>query len=520
MEKTSKHGRREGADADWSNRILILSIAGILFLTLFPFALAIHSKLPRNANPFLLQSGMKGVGAFDDFLNVLLFVPFGFGLAEKLRQRGKSRGSVFLAAFAGGAMLSYGIEFFQNYIPSRDAGWHDVLTNTAGSLIGFAIYELTGRVAVRLLSTAEGGLGRFLTFRRAMWILPLYFVLWFVASVHLQKETLPSNWDPDCPFLIGNTAAGKPGTGWRGDIGRVELWNRALPDDLAERLTGAHVEGADLSDPVAAYQLAGAAPFRDERGFLPDLTWKANVAQSANSKAISLDGRDWLTSSGAASELVKEIEGTRQFSVRVICTPADVMGIDKRLVSISRASGVVDLDFRQDDANLVFWFRNPLSVRHAQLAWYIAGVFVPGQTRDILFSYDGANLTVHVNGNKEGRKYVLGPGTSIARMLRKVKPSELEAYSDVYYALLFFPAGIILGMVFRKLDPVSAHAYLFLGVCLLFPPVLLEITLVYVSGRNRSVSAIVLALCLAVAGSLWINADRPKSVEIGGHRMS
>jgi glycopeptide antibiotics resistance protein len=520
MEKSSKREQRGATILDWPNRILILSIAGILFLTLFPFVLALHSKLPRNANPFLLQSGMKSVGTFDDFLNVLLFVPFGFGLAEKLRQRGKSRGAAFLAAFASGAMLSYGIEFLQNYIPSRDAGWHDVLTNTAGALIGFAIFELTGRAAVRVLSAAESGLDGLLTFRRAAWILPLYFVLWFVASVHLQKETRPNNWDWDCLIVVGNTVAGRPGTGWRGDIARLELWNHALPDDFAAKLTSGDIKAADSSDPAAAYQLIGAAPFRDEKGLLADLSWKANAPQAASSNAISMDGKNWLSSAVPASELTKEIGESKQFSVRVICTPADVVGIDKRLVSLSRASGVVDLDLRQDDANLVFWFRNLISVRHAQLAWYIPGVFVPGQTRDILFSYDGANLTLHVNGHKEGRKYVLGPGTSLARMLRKVKPSELEAYRDVYYALLFFPAGIILGMVFRKLDAASAYSYLFLGSCLLFPPVVLEIIIIHVSGRNRSVGTIVMALCLAMAGSLWINADRHEGVERNGHRES
>src|ERR1700683_5436649 len=157
---------------DWSTRILALAIAGILFLTLFPFVFAFHTKLPGNDSPFLLQSGLKGVGWIDDFLNVMLFVPFGFGLAARFRPRGKSSGFTLILSLAAGAMLSYGIEFLQNYIPSRDAGWHDIITNTTGSVVGFALFELAGKVILRLLSATESALGTLLTLRRAAWIIP------------------------------------------------------------------------------------------------------------------------------------------------------------------------------------------------------------------------------------------------------------------------------------------------------------------------------------------------------------
>lgn len=520
MGKPQKREQRAAPALDWSNRILILSVAGILFLTLFPFALVFHSRLPGNASPFLLQSGMKGVGALDDVLNVLLFIPFGFGLAEKLRQRGMSRGAAFLAALASGAMLSYGIEFLQNYVPSRDAGWHDVLTNTAGSVIGFALFELAGGIAVRLLSAAERFLAGLLSFRRAVWIVPLYFILWFAASAHLQQESQPSNWDPNCSLVVGNTAAGRPASGWSGEINRLEVWHNALADDLAARLTAGDQAAIDSPGPAGDYRLTGKAPFPDQKGLLPELAWKSNGPQASNGNSIFLDGRGWLTSVDPVPDLVTEIQGTKQFSVRVVCTAADVVGIDKRIVSISRASGLIDLDLRQDDANLVFWFRNPISVRHALLAWYIPNVFAPHQTRNILFSYDGANLALYINGQREGRKYSLGPGTALARLLRRVKPSELEAYRYVYYALLFFPGGILLGIAFRQLDPASAGTIFFLGSCFLLPPLLLEIMLVHVSGRGRSVGALGLGLCLTVGGSLWINADRNRVVETNGRSIS
>jgi glycopeptide antibiotics resistance protein len=516
MKNSSKEEQGQGPAPDWSNRVLILAIAGILFLTLFPFGFEFHTRLPRNASPFLLQSGMKGVGVFDDFLNVLLFIPFGFGIAERLRQRGRSRGATLILTLVAGAMLSYGIEFLQNYIPSRDAGWHDVLTNTTGSLFGFALFELAGKMALRVFSVAEGALGNLLTLRRAAWVVPLYFMLWFAASVHLQKETQPRNWDPNSPLVVGNSAAGRPASGWKGEVDRVEFWSRAVPDDVARGLTVGETTNADSSGSLAAYEFSGAAPFRDERNFLPDLSWKSNAPPALNSKTIVLDGKSWFTSGVPVSELVKNIQGTNQFSVHVDCTPGEVEGADTRIVSISRASGLIDLDLRQENANLVFWFRNPISASHALLAWYIPNVFVPRQKRDILFSYDGANLFLYINGLKEGRKYELGPGTSLARLIRRVKPSELVVYKYVYYALLFFTGGILLGITCRKLDMKRITTYLPLGAALLLPPIFLEIILVHVSGRARSLGDIVLGFCLAVGGSLWINADRSKIVETNG----
>ena len=88
-------------DSGWSNRILILAIAGILFLTMYPFRLNIHA-LANGASPFLLGKSEKS-GLVDALLNVLLFVPFGFGLGEKLRERGKSIRFVLLATLAAGA---------------------------------------------------------------------------------------------------------------------------------------------------------------------------------------------------------------------------------------------------------------------------------------------------------------------------------------------------------------------------------------------------------------------------------
>jgi hypothetical protein len=78
--------------------------------------------------------------------------------------------------------------------------------------------------------------------------------------------------------------------------------------------------------------------------------------------------------------------------------PAEADGIDGRIVSISQASGLVNLNLRQEDADLVLWFRNPLSVKRSLLAWYVPHVFAPDQVRDILYAYDGSDLSTLMEG--------------------------------------------------------------------------------------------------------------------------
>src|ERR1700732_1407164 len=95
---TTNFGRTPG----WSNRFLIAAMAGILFLTLFPFRFDFQSRPLASPLPFLLGSGMKTSGPLDVFLNVLLFVPFGFGLAEKLRERKVSRLATFFMVCTAG----------------------------------------------------------------------------------------------------------------------------------------------------------------------------------------------------------------------------------------------------------------------------------------------------------------------------------------------------------------------------------------------------------------------------------
>jgi len=492
----------------WSNRILLLALAGILFLTLFPFRFALHAKPPAHFSHFLLGGVWKDSGALDVFLNILLFLPFGFGVSEKVCERGWRRRTTFVSAAVAGFLLSYSIEFLQLFTPTRASRWEDVASNTTGAVAGFAIFALCGEAIVSVAAKLENAIRSSLTPRRAALLLPLYFALWFVISAALQKETRLTNWDPKSQFLVGNDAVGSSWTAWKGTVSRVQLWNRALPDDLARSVTSGVSAAGSQSGLVASYDFLSPEPLQDRTTLLPNLSWIPQSPPPAAQNGIALDGGSWLSTQVPASRLIEALQRTNQFSLEIACIPAVSDDSDGWLISISRSPELEDLYVHQRGADLEFWFRSPVTIGHARMDWRIADVFAAGQRRDILFLYDGSNLALYVDGRKYPGVYRLGPGTALAKSVRRVRPFEMRGYDFIYLALIFIPAGALVGMALIPLGRREIPASLILSIELVSAPLILEWVLSYVSGGPVHFRSVAISLILVIVGSLWINADR------------
>ncbi len=483
-------------------------MAGILFLTCFPFQFVSHAKLADGASRFLLGATFgKHTRAFDDFLNVLLFVPFGFGLSEKLFEKGKSRTTTFFLVWIGGFFLSYAIELTQLYIPSRDSGWEDVLTNSTGAAVGFLLFIVLGSALLQSATTTERAIESLASIRWLAIVLLIYFSCWFAVSARLQAETRLTNWLPDSRLLIGSDVIGRAGMGWKGEISKLEIWDRALSPQVALALTRGAASPAGAPEALAAYDFTGGPPFRDQMKFLPDLAWSGGVQAQGDPNELVLDGGAWLVSAAPVTGLATDLKRTNQFTIHILCRPADGNGPASRIISISRSPYVSNLNVWQEDQSLAFWFRSPLSARHAQMAFYVPKALAPNQLRNILYSYDGADLSLYIDGKRAGFPYRLEPGAALARFVRWVRPKELDGYSDIYYGMVFFPAGVALGIFARAACAQSAAAWLFFALLLIAPPLLLEGVLTAVSGRAFSPGDLVLAVALSVVGALWINAD-------------
>jgi glycopeptide antibiotics resistance protein len=117
--------------------ITFLSLILILFITLFPFNFLFEETF-SGLDKFILGWGIST--PLDILLNVLLFLPLGFGLTSYLMQKKSAAGlSVFGVILLVSFGLSYSIEILQVFQPSRFPSLFDVFSNCVGGLLGYIV---------------------------------------------------------------------------------------------------------------------------------------------------------------------------------------------------------------------------------------------------------------------------------------------------------------------------------------------------------------------------------------------
>jgi hypothetical protein len=494
----------------WSNRLLILSVAGILFLTLYPFRFD-FTRMPHNGLlPIFLDGWGKDAGTFDGFLNVLLFIPFGFGLAALLRERDKAALACVGWCLLCGALLSYSVEVTQLYVPSRDSGWDDVFTNSFGSLVGCLLFAAIGKAILEAASGAEFAFRRWLTPLRGTAILALYCALWIVVSVSLQRKSRPANWIPGSFLVLANEVSAERSLGWKGQVLEVDLWDRNLPSNVPAELSSS-AQKTVVPTPFATYQLSGGGLIgsltRDSRGALPSLAPDPRSFSDVLRQPFVFDGNSWLVSQTPVDGWIDAVRATRQFAIRIVCAPNEVEDAEGTILALFRPPSTLSLEVHQQGTNLLFWFRTPFSPGRYVLPAWIPNVFAAHQNRDIILSYDGSNLYAYVDGVRQHIAFRLDPGVGLARRVRSVKSRELQGYHYIFYILVFVPAGALLGFTWLTVPPSQGGRKLLVFLIFLLPCVLLELALMHTSGRRFSAGAIALSVFFLIAGSLWINAD-------------
>jgi VanZ family protein len=496
----------EQACAEWSNRILILSLLGIAYLTLFPFRFDFAATLVFHKHPFLLETSVKQPHLLDFFLNVFLFVPFGFGLSAQARKRGGRRWTPLLLALAVGAGVSYLVELLQFYLPARDSGWEDVISNATGSVAGFFLFELCGGAILEELSKWEDTFEGWLSRPRAALLLAVYFAMCFGVSARLQSETRLSNWDPRCILSVGNDASGQ--NPWKGQIFRLQIWNRAIPEQAIRRMAGQESADDASAGLLGSYDFTSSPPYQDMRNFLPALYWTPEQPQFTSARAPEWNASSWLSTKIPVENLTREIKKSNQFTIHIVCAPAANEDVNGRIISFSQSAGNVNFLLRQEGQFLVFRLRNPLSETRSLLAWYVPGAFEPGKVRDIVASYDGSDAFIYLDGNHVPQTYRLSPGASLIHRFDFIETGSLEGYVIEYETLVFLPAGLLIGAAVWKWSRQKNSGLWMLALGWALPPVLLEFLLAAVSGRRIWVGNIVFSLVFGLAGVLLINADR------------
>ena len=182
------------------------------------------------------------------------------------------------------------------------------------------------------------------------------------------------------------------------------------PEEIAPKLHSGDTVPEMQTGLLASYDFSAPASLRDQKAFLPGLSWAPGTPDSADPPYVALDGRNWLASEIPVPNLVNAVQKANQFAVRLVFKPLEISGIDASIVSLSGANRMLSTwKSGSKNTTLVLRLRNSLAGNRSAFVWLERNMLAPNQALDLLFSYDGATASLYLNGTPT-RSYRLGLG--------------------------------------------------------------------------------------------------------------
>jgi glycopeptide antibiotics resistance protein len=231
-------------------------------------------------------------GTEDDLeimLNILLYIPFGFGLARYFfdcSKKFKILLSVVVICFA----LSYTFEVLQSFLPSRHPSWRDVASNTLGGMFG-----VVGTFLWKRKNTTQ--------------LLVAYLVAAYLICMVIQRTTTLKNWNGSYPLLVGNEHSGdRP---WKGIVPEFYIASRAASAEEVMRLFDDNNPQLSFFDSLAVYyKKAESNGYLDEIGTSPPLMARKGGARSRDSEKHT-----WFETAEPVSRLTDLLARSSQFTL-------------------------------------------------------------------------------------------------------------------------------------------------------------------------------------------------------------
>jgi glycopeptide antibiotics resistance protein len=434
--------------------LLIASIIAIVLATLFPFefmhpepeaTLSSITKLrPDSQEPILL----------DALLNIILFVPFGYLLALLLGAN-RSKKSTLLLVLLFGFSLTLSVELLQSMLPNRFSTILDIFTNCSGTLIGYALFRLFGRLLLKPTVLIVDVFRARLSRRIIALVAIVYVTLFFAASAYMQKSLLPSGWEKSYPLLIGNEATGrKP---WKGAIHKFRIFDKALSKTEIGALLNQAPRNVVLEKSIFCdFDLKSENPFSDKINNLGDFYTKPSVDEKSDS---SLSKTQWLQNSNA-SQLAKIINKKKQFTLDITLSTGELRQLaeDKvnslrpgpaRILSFSADEYSRNFTLGQEGHDLVFRVRTPLAGSNGQNPEFMVHYFFSTlEPQRILLTYSGSEFRLFNSQAEIIYQKPLAAGDVFFSFFASLNSDDLVGYKFLYELLLFVPLGFFIAGIF------------------------------------------------------------------------
>jgi glycopeptide antibiotics resistance protein len=492
--------------AKWAYRSFIFAILFIFAATLFPFRFFPDETAFRRSEPFLHWLSL-GIANYQDFAeNILLFVPFGFGLACFACKKRQQNILILIGSLVAGACVSFTVELFQVFLPTRDPSWADVAANSIGSVIGCLAFRFMAVPILQALVKLESNVEAFLCPRRAKTGFLCYAALGILVSVPLQRATRLSNWNSSYPFFLGNDPTEK--RPWQGRIFEMEFANRAISSSRAKEIAASRQPLSAEDGLVVSYQPPSASKLQSTSVISSPPPSSLEPTRSGSEKGFDLASLPWAGIRVPAANVSERVAQTNQLTLRVICDTAlrDEAPFG-RIVSLSQDSQHVNFILSQQRSNLLFGFRTPLTGEDGEPALIASKVFATNEPKDLLVTYDGSSLRLYVNGQRDTHSLILSPGAGVFRWFLRLRMYELPGYQILYEAFLFVPLGTLPAFVTKKINEGRLRKAALISVAAITPASLLEFVLRGVTGSPFHTGDVLLRVCFVLGMvALW-NSD-------------
>lgn len=494
--------------AQWANRVFIYSMLLVLITTLFPYDFYFEEMASRFGERFFMANISKP-STVDVVRNIILFLPFGFGLSCVMRKK-KLRGIgvpiVILVASTG---LSFAVEVLQIFLPSRAPALADILANSIGALLGFLCFQLWGGKILDRASMFVKKSREWLSVKNLMVGFIGYATLWFLITIPLQSVTKQmtklSNWDQSFTLLLGNEHTGnRP---WRGHIFELSIADRAISkEEVAHAFSNTSLPASIEKSLLVSYKLSGKGTYHDQTGHLPDLSWRGIRSDIQEGRGVFLTSNRWLETETPATVLTQRIGKASQFTlIATVATANPMQGGPARIVSLSRDPEQCNFTLGQGETDLVFRLRTPLTGKNGtNPALIVPNIFADTNSHQLIVTYDGTTLQLYVDGllHRPSLELSPTPGVILSMYLLPLSAYEMKGYLILYYGLIFMPLGFLLALATTLIRRGLIFHILLIGTGAFLPSLILEGILASVSERVINLANLLITMAITFISML------------------
>lgn len=376
---------------------LAVCLAGLLLILiarLIPFTFAYPGHIPWE------RVTWQPLNTADIPVNLVLFIPFSFGLAGVLAARGWTGRRHLWATLLICAGLSTLLEVTQIFMPDRVPSVLDVASNTFSALLGYGLYQ-------SWLAGFGATIDRFVTARNLLIALGCYTIAVIALTTYLYWSAGLSNWDDSYPLMIGNEITGR--RSWWGSIDQLYFLNHTVTDEEAT----AALAGRLPDDLLSLYEFDGDGPYVDQQGTLPQLEWQTDAPVEHRPAGVVISREQWLATPDPAGAFSSALADS--FTVGLtVAADRDIPSGPARIVSVSSGYQLRNLTIGQQDSDLIIRLRTPSGGENGQRPELVVpGVFSEKHPLRLVVSYRRPLMRVFVEGRPEPYEFSLAPGAAM-----------------------------------------------------------------------------------------------------------